>query len=76
MAGLTDRRSSGDAPLDEFPRGVSKPARRALAAAGITRLEQVAGRSEAELLALHGFGPKAIRVLREALAGRGLSMRP
>jgi hypothetical protein len=46
------------------------------ASIGITRLEHVADRSEAELLALHGFGPKALRVLREALAGQGRSMRP
>ena len=68
--------SGSDAPRDDLPKGVSNPARRALASAGITRLEQVAGRSEAELLALHGFGPKAIRVLREALSERGLSMKP
>lgn len=52
------------------------PATRALASIGITRLEQVADRSEAELLALHGFGPRALRILNEALAARNLSLRP
>jgi hypothetical protein len=55
---------------------IGAPATRALASIGITRLEQVADRSEAELLALHGFGPRALRILDEALAARGQSMRP
>ena len=54
---------------------IGAPATGALAAAGITRLDQVAECREAELLALHGVGPKAIRLLREALAQRGLSFR-
>ncbi len=56
-----------------FPAGMAEPALRALAAAGITTLEGVAERSEAELLKLHGFGPKSIRVLRPALEEIGLS---
>ena len=59
---------------DDLP-AIGAPATRALATAGITRLSQVAGRSEVELAALHGVGPRAIRLLREALAGRGLSFR-
>ncbi|MDO5627047.1 MAG: MmcQ/YjbR family DNA-binding protein [Mobilicoccus sp.] len=43
------------------------PARRALSAAGITTPQQAAAASDAELLALHGFGPKALRTLRAAL---------
>ena len=56
---------------DDLPAGIGAPARRALAGAGYTRLDQLAGASEAELLRLHGMGPKAMRVLREALAARG-----
>jgi predicted flap endonuclease-1-like 5' DNA nuclease len=52
----------------ELPAGIGAPATRALAAAGITRLEQLTSFSEAELLKLHGVGPKSIRVLREALS--------
>lgn len=37
----------------------------ALAAAGVTTLADVAARTDAELLALHGVGPKAVRILRE-----------
>jgi hypothetical protein len=39
-------------------------------------LEQIADRSEAELLALHGFGPRALHIINEALAARGQSIRP
>lgn len=45
---------------------IGSPATRALAAAGITRSSQLADYSEQDLLALHGVGPKAIRLLREA----------
>ncbi|PAP75080.1 hypothetical protein BSZ37_00745 [Rubrivirga marina] len=58
-----------------IPAKVGKPALRALTAAGVTTLSQVAARSDADLLALHGVGPKAVRVLRAALAeieGAGL----
>jgi predicted flap endonuclease-1-like 5' DNA nuclease len=60
--------------VSDLPR-IGAPATRGLASAGITRLEQVAERSESELLAIHGVGPRAIRLLHEALAARGLSMR-
>lgn len=57
----------------DLPRGIGAPARRALAAAGYTRLAQLTSVGEAELLRLHGVGPRAIRLLREALAARGLA---
>jgi deazaflavin-dependent oxidoreductase (nitroreductase family) len=53
--------------------GLSQPAQRALKAAGYTRLEQLAGVTEADLLKLHGVGAKAIETLRQALAAQGLS---
>jgi deazaflavin-dependent oxidoreductase (nitroreductase family) len=53
--------------------GLSQPAQRALKAAGYTRLEQLAGVTEADLLKLHGVGPKAIETLRQALATQGLA---
>lgn len=56
----------------DFPAGVSQPALRALHGAGIQRLEQLAAFSEAELLKLHGMGPKALGLLRQALEARGL----
>lgn len=56
-----------------WPKGVAKPAQRALASAGFSKLTQLTKISEADLLKLHGMGPKAIRLLREALAEKGLS---
>jgi hypothetical protein len=55
---------------------IGAPATRALASIGITRLEQLVDRSKAEPLALHGFGPRALGILEEALAAGGQSMRP
>ena len=57
----------------DLPRALSNPARNALTAAGIRRLDQVAAHTEAEILKLHGVGPKTIPVLRAALAARGLA---
>jgi hypothetical protein len=54
---------------DDFPK-TSQPALRALHAAGYTRLSQLADVSDADLLKLHGFGPKALRILRGALRAR------
>lgn len=67
--------SSGnhDEPASELPRSIGKTARRVLAIAGYTELAQLTAASEAELLRLHGVGPKAIRLLREALAAQGLA---
>ena len=63
-------------PAGDLPRSIGRPATGALHAVGITTLAQVAERSEREVLALHGVGPKAVRLLREALYDRGLRFRP
>jgi DNA-directed RNA polymerase alpha subunit len=55
----------------EFVGLTSRPAVRALEAAGYTRLEDLTQVTEKELLALHGMGPKAIRMLNAELAKRG-----
>ncbi len=57
----------------KLPAGLAAPAIRALEGAGYVRLEQLAKVSEAEVLQLHGMGPKAMETLRDALAERGLS---
>jgi hypothetical protein len=54
---------------------IGRPATGALGAEGIDSLEDVAGRSRGELLALHGVGPKAVGILHEALQQAGLSFR-
>ncbi len=50
---------------EELP-SIGRPATSALAAIGVTKASQLADYSEQQLLALHGVGPKAIRLLREA----------
>jgi hypothetical protein len=57
-----------------FPKGVAKPALRALASIGVTRLDQVTRFTEAELLALHGMGPKAIEIIKASLLEQGKSL--
>jgi hypothetical protein len=59
----------------EFPAGVSKPAQRALASVGVTRLAQLTQHTKRELLALHGFGPKALTILERALTAEGRSFK-
>jgi DNA repair protein RadC len=60
-------------PPRAWPDKLAQPARRALANAGFTRLEQLSAVSEAELAHLHGIGPNALAQLRQALAGHSLS---
>jgi DNA-directed RNA polymerase alpha subunit len=57
----------------DFPAGLSQPALRALSAAGYTRLDQLTKIKEADLLKLHGMGPKATDLLRNALKADGRS---
>lgn len=52
---------------------IGQPATRALAGIGIQKLEQLTRFSESQILQLHGLGPKALGILRQALADRGLS---
>lgn len=52
---------------------VGRTARRALAQHGFTRYSQLPAVTPDELLRLHGVGPKAIRILEEELAARGLA---
>jgi hypothetical protein len=59
---------------DDLPK-IGAPATRALASIGVTRLEQLTEHRAADLLALHGFGPRALRILQESLAARGLALR-
>lgn len=51
----------------------SAPAQRALHGAGCFTLEDLTRATEAEIANLHGMGPKALGILREALAELGLS---
>ena len=53
--------------------GLSAPAQRALDSAGIKTTRQLAQKTEAEILALHGMGPASMPKLRQALANEGLA---
>ena len=59
-------------PVGDLPDEIGKTAARELSLHGITSLRQVADHSKKELLAIHGVGPKAISILGDALAARGL----
>jgi hypothetical protein len=56
----------------EFPHGIGRVAKRELAANGFTRYEHLTRTIPNDLLAIHGIGPKAVRILGEELAARGL----
>jgi predicted flap endonuclease-1-like 5' DNA nuclease len=55
---------------------IGAPATRALASIGITCLEQVSNVTDEELLSLHGFGPRALRILRDTLEEQRLDPHP
>lgn len=59
-------------PFD-YP-GMSQPARRALQHAGYRTLGQLSKATEKQLLALHGFGPKGLRVIKAELKAQGKSL--
>lgn len=62
-------------PVGDLPDRIGKTAARELSLNGITSLHKVAAHSNKELLAIHGVGPKAIAILGEALAAKGLGYR-
>lgn len=62
-------------PVGDLPHAIGKTAARELAAHGMTSLARVAEHSRRELLAIHGVGPKAVTILGDALAARGLAYR-
>lgn len=60
--------------MSDLPK-IGAPAQRALQNTGIVNLKQLTKFTEAELIQLHGMGPNALGVLREALKFQGLSFR-
>ncbi len=58
---------------EEHKSDLANPAKRALAGAGYTRLDEFTKVSEAEVMKLHGMGSKAMGRIRRALAERGKS---
>ena len=68
--------SQHDPATTEFPPSMGRVSRRQLALHGYTRFDQLTDVSPGELLELHGVGPKAVRILEEEMAARGLSFAP
>lgn len=62
-------------PVGDLPNEIGKTAARELSRHGVASLRQVAEHTKKELLAIHGVGPKAIRILAGALAAKGLRFR-
>ncbi|WP_053205322.1 hypothetical protein [Jiangella muralis] len=63
-----------DSPVPtEYPHAIGRTARRVLALHGYTRYDQLTSVTPTQLLAIHGVGPKSIRILTEELAARGLA---
>jgi hypothetical protein len=58
-----------------FPNGVGGPALRALHNAGVRSMRDLTKWTEADLAKLHGMGPKALGILRGALAASNQRFR-
>ena len=69
MRGVVEPTGPGDLP------NIGGPATQALAQIGVRNVEQLAAYSEREILALHGVGPKAIRILRPVMEDMGARFR-
>jgi DNA integrity scanning protein DisA with diadenylate cyclase activity len=61
-------------PLDALPK-IPAPAVRALNIAGYSSLRALGGASRSELAALHGVGPKALRIIEQALEEHSLALK-
>lgn len=59
----------------EFGRSIGTVAQRELATHGWLTYEQLTTTTPRDLLQIHGVGPKAVRLLTEELAERGLAFR-
>ncbi|MCC9203915.1 helix-hairpin-helix domain-containing protein [Arthrobacter sp. zg-Y769] len=60
-------------PLDALPK-IGATATRALAEAGYDSLRTLAGVPQEEIASLHGMGPKALRLIAQALDEHGLAL--
>jgi hypothetical protein len=55
------------------PPTLAAPATRALEGAGLTDLAKLARVTEAEVMALHGMGPNAMKAIKAAMKAKGLA---
>lgn len=68
---MKDVKTVPDEQVD-LPR-IGRPATSALVQIDVLRLEQLTTFTRQQILDLHGMGPKAVGILEEALAAKGLS---
>lgn len=61
-------------PSTPLPK-LAAPAQRALAAAGVTCLEDLSQWSEEDIARLHGIGPNALKALKEALDAKKITYK-
>lgn len=69
MKGVVEPAGPSDLPK------IGRPATRALAQIGVRNVAQLADYTEQHILALHGVGPRAIRILRPVMAEMGVAFR-
>ena len=69
---MSEHIPGSDDESTDLPRALGGPATRALALRGWTSYERLSQVTSRELLALHGVGPKAVRILEAELAERGM----
>lgn len=64
--------------MDEFEgvRGIASPARRALAAAGVRSVADLARFTEDEVRSWHGVGPTVMEALKTLMDQRSVRFRP
>ena len=67
------KKPTAERQANDLPQGLAQPALRALASAGIKRLDQLTRFDEAAIKQLHGIGPNALDVLRRALRTQGMA---
>ncbi len=58
-----------------LPEKMSQPALRALESIQVKHLEDLSTCTEKQLLGLHGFGPSGMRVLKAAMAEKGIQFK-
>ena len=61
--------------IKRFGVNIGDPATRALETINVTKLSELTKFTEKELMDLHGFGPRALRLLKETLKSKGLSLK-
>lgn len=69
---MAKKAAKSPSPASELPK-LAAPAQRALAGAGVTSLSHLARMTEANVMALHGMGPNAMKSLKDAMKAKKLA---